>query len=337
MRKYVLIIFFCSGFYSLFAQTITLVESGRNTSLRGLSVLNDSIAWVSGNGGWLAHTSNGAKSWYWQQLEKYKDFDFRDIEVLSEKRIILLSAGSPAVILLSTDAGESWKEVYRNDSPEIFLDGMDFRNALEGVVYGDPIKGQMVILRSMDAGLTWKDISNQNKIPLIEGEAGFAASGTGIRCGKTGQVWIATGGVQSRIFHSEDFGETWQDYRLPIIQGKSSTGPFSISFFKNKWGIAAGGDFLSDTSRNNNLLWSQNGGKTWSKPIISTFGYRSAVEHINKRQVLASGPTGTDFSKDGGKTWKKLSAEGFHALRKAKSGKLVLLSGSKGRIALWEE
>lgn len=337
MRRSVLLIFFCSSFFSLFAQNISILESGRNTSLRGLSVWNDSIAWVSGSGGWTAHTSNGGRTWHWQQLEKYKDFDFRDIEILSKQRIILLSAGTPAVILLSTDAGITWNEVYRNDSAKIFLDGMDFKNAKEGMVYGDPIKAEMVLLRTVDAGLNWQDISKQNKIPLMDGEAGFAASGTGIRISKTGQIWIATGGIQSRIFHSSDFGNNWQSYSLPIIQGKTSTGAFSIAFFNNKKGIAVGGDFLTDTSRNNNLLWTQNGGKTWSKPFISTFGYRSAVEYVSKKLVLATGPTGTDYSEDGGKVWKKLTEQGFHTLRKAKSGKLILLSGSKGRIALWKE
>jgi len=332
-----LLILLCNVCFPSLAQNIHILESGKNTSLRGLSVLNDSIAWVSGSAGWTAHTSDGGKNWHWQQLEKYKDFDFRDIEVLSEERIILLSAGSPGLVLLSTDTGISWNEVYRNESSGIFLDGMDFRNAHEGMIYGDPIKGQMVLLRTVDAGLTWNDISNQNKIPLIEGEAGFAASGTGIRCSKTGKVWIASGGIQSRIFHSADFGNSWKAYALPIIQGKDSTGPFSIAFFKKKRGIAAGGDFKLDTSRTNNLLWTQNGGMSWKKPIISTFGYRSAVEYINKKYVLATGPTGTDYSKDGGKTWKELSKQGFHAVRKAKSGKMVLLSGSKGRIALWEE
>ena len=336
MRRYTLLILLCHVYLSSFAQNLHILESGRNTSLRGLSVLNDSIAWVSGSGGWTAHTADGGKNWHWQQLEKYKGFDFRDIEVLSEHRIILVSAGTSAVILLSTDAGINWNEVYRNELSGIFLDGMDFRNTWEGMIYGDPIKGQMVLLRTMDGGLTWNDISNQNKIPLIEGEASFAASGTGIRCGKKGEVWIASGGIQSRIFHSTDFGNSWKTYALPIIQGKSSTGPFSIAFFKNKRGIAAGGDFQLDTSRTNNLLLTQNGGKTWNKPIISTFGYRSAVEYISKKLVLATGPTGTDCSKDGGKTWEKLSEQGFHAVRKAKSGKLVLLSGNKGRIALWE-
>jgi photosystem II stability/assembly factor-like uncharacterized protein len=338
MRYFIsLILLFILSVSGLSAQSIQLLQKGKDTSLRGLSVVDDSVVWVSGSKGWTAVSKDGGKNWDWKQIKGYESLDFRDIEGLSESKAIMVSAGTPAVILLTIDGGQSWKEVYRNESKDIFLDGMDFWDADRGIIYGDPIKGQMVLLETRDGGISWQNISAQNKIPLINGEASFAASGTNIRTGKGGKVWIATGGLQSRIFRSNDYGLNWEATQLPIIQGKNSNGPFSIAFYKNKAGVAAGGDFLSDTSRLNNLVLTKNGGRTWEKPQLTLFGYRSAIEYLSKNELIATGPKGTDLSADGGKTWIKLSDQGFHTVRKAKSGDLVLLTGGNGRIAIYQK
>ena len=334
MKSITALIIFISFFsFQTQSQTLIPLASGKNTSLRGLSVVDDTVAWASGSKGWTARSINGGKTWIWKQILGYENLDFRDIEAFSANRALLLSAGTPAVILLTTDGGSVWKVVYRNDSPEIFLDGMDFWDADRGLIYGDPIKSKLVLLKTRNGGVNWEDISQNNTINLMVGEASFAASGTAIRCDSKGNTWIATGGSKSRIFYSSDYGNTWKVNDCPIIQGKSSTGPFSIAFYTKKIGIAVGGDYLIDSSRVNNLLLTRNSGKAWLKPFISTFGYRSAVEYVSKLRLIATGPGGTDISNDGGKTWTNLSKIGYHAVRKAKSGKLVLLTGSDGRIA----
>jgi len=326
-------IFFFLIYSQVGAQILNPISSDKKTSLRGLSVLNDSVAWVSGSKGWTARSLDGGKTWHWKQLKGYEGLDFRDVEAFSDTKAILINAGSPAVILLTTDAGNTWREVYRNDSPDIFLDGMDFWDSENGLIYGDPINQKMVLLKSTNGGEAWEDISENNKINLFVGEASFAASGTAIRCDSKGNTWIATGGMKSRIFHSKDYGISWEAYDCPIIQGKSSTGPFSIAFLRNGNGVAAGGDYLNDTLRDNNFLLLKKHGKLVQKPLISTFGYRSAVEYLSKNTLIATGPSGTDFSSDGGKSWRNISPLGYHTVRKAKSGKLVILTGNDGRSA----
>jgi photosystem II stability/assembly factor-like uncharacterized protein len=334
MRAFISIIIFTSFFgFQTYSQKLIPLESGQNSSLRGLSVVDDTVAWASGSKGWTARSINGGKTWSWKQIPAYENLDFRDIEAFSASHAILLSAGTPAVILLTTDGGSVWQEVYRNESSDIFLDGMDFWDTENGLIYGDPINGKLVLLKTSNGGASWQNISQNNTISLVAGEASFAASGTAIRCDSKGNAWIASGGLQSRIFQSSDYGNTWKAYACPIIQGKSSTGPFSIAFYNSRIGIAAGGDYLNDSSRVNNLLLTRNGGKTWKRPFISTFGYRSAVEYISRKVLIATGPTGTDWSNDGGKTWRKLSLEGYHTVRKAKKGTLVLLTGVNGRIS----
>lgn len=332
MKKKLLVLLLLVYSNLLHAQTLVPIHSGTKTSLRGLSVVNDSVAWISGSNGTWAMTRDSGRNWRWVQLKAYEKFDFRDIEAFSDQKAVMVNAGSPAVILLTNDGGASWKEVYRNESSEIFLDGMDFWDERRGIIYGDPINGRMVLLKTTDGGENWKDISDYNSISLIKGEASFAASGTTIRCGRNGKVWIASGGVQSRIFYSSNYGYSWEAYPCPVNQGKSSTGPFSIAFYKNR-GVVVGGDYLQDTSRYKNVLLSQDHGKTWKSVTQPTFGYRSAVEYLSAKVLIASGPSGTDISVDKGKIWQRLSEEGYHTVRKAKKGNLILMTGSNGRIA----
>ncbi|MES3018600.1 MAG: YCF48-related protein [Bacteroidota bacterium] len=330
----VFFIIFFTGILNLYSQNIKPLQSGTKTSIRGLSVVDNSVAWVSGSNGWTSVTSDGGATWKWTQISGYEKFDFRDIEAFSKNDAVIVSAGSPAVILVTADGAKTWKETYRNESKEIFLDGMDFRDLRNGIVYGDPIQGIMQLLRTLDGGNSWENISVNLTTKLIEGEASFAASGTGIRALSNGSIFISTGGMQSRIFISRDFGTSWKSYPCPIIQGKSSTGPFSIAFITGKKGLAAGGDYLADTSSINNMLLTKNSGKTWQKPSTNPFGYKSAVEYISAKMVIATGTSGTDISKNGGKDWERVSSEGFNAVRKAKSGSLVLLAGSGGKISI---
>lgn len=315
------------------SQQIVPLQKGVNSSIRGLSVVNNAVAWISGSKGYTALSTDSGKTWKWKQLKGYEELDFRDIEGFSAKEAVMVSAGSPAVILSTLDGGVSWEEVYRNESPDIFLDGMDFWNRKRGIIYGDPIGGQMQLMETFDGGESWNNISNKLKITLSNGEASFAASGTAIRTLKKGKVRIATGGKKSRLFFSENYGQTWQVSSIPIIQGENSTGPFSIAFTNHMRGAAVGGDYLRDTLRNDNLVLTIDGGITWTKPAKGPFGYRSAIEYISKSKLITTGPSGTDISEDGGRTWRQISNEGFNCVRKAKKGKWVLMAGAKGTIS----
>ncbi|WP_177181018.1 WD40/YVTN/BNR-like repeat-containing protein [Parapedobacter koreensis] len=312
---------------------ITMLEAGTPTSIRGLSVLDDSVAWVSGSNGWIGRTADRGQTWHWQQVASHEAMDFRDIEAFSADEALIISAGSPLVILHTTDGGGSWQETHRDERPEIFFDGMDFWDGQRGLAYGDPIGGIMQLLATDDGGQTWQDISNQAQIRLADGEAGFAASGTGIRVLPDGHVFIASGGSQSRLFHATDYGHTWTAYTCPIIQGTASTGIFSIAFRDKQHGVVVGGDFQEDEHNEKAVFVTADGGATWQQPTVPTNGYRSAVEYVGPYHVVAVGTSGVDASTDGGASWVAVSDESFHVLRKAKTGSWVVLAGADGRIA----
>ncbi len=333
MFKKLLFVFLLCPFLGA-AQNYTLKQlaTGKNTSMRGLSVVSDSIAWVSGSNGYVGKTLNGGKTWEWTQPKGYEKLDFRDIEAFDKLKAIIVNAGSPAYVLSTIDGGKTWREVYKNTDSAIFLDGMGFWDAQQGIIFGDPIKNKMQLLKTVDGGLTWQDISGRLKQDLKVGEAGFAASGTTLRTTADGKVWIATGGSTSNIYYSPNYGHRWKVYSCPIIQGENSTGPFSIAFYNDRKGIVVGGNYLKDKENTNNVLLTKNGGKSWFKPEKPVLGYRSAVEYVTEQLCFATGSSATDVSTDGGKTWSNISTQNFNALQKAKKGSLVLLTGNRGQI-----
>jgi photosystem II stability/assembly factor-like uncharacterized protein len=317
--------------FSQFAWKNTPIEI--KSSFRALSVVDDKVAWVGGTKGFIGRTLDGGKNFLFKQVTGAEALDFRSVYAFDSLNAVIANAGSPAIILRTNDGGKNWKEVYRNEAKEAFIDGIDFWNEKKGLIYGDPMNGKMLLLSTIDAGLTWTEFPESQRPVLKEGEASFAASGTGIRCFDKKKIAITTGGKISRLWTSHDNGETWNVSDLPIIQGSESTGAFS-SVFWGKKGIIVGGDFKNETQKGQHVYLTQDRGKTWSLPIRPTRGLREAVETLGKDYLIAVGPQGSDQSNDGGMNWLPLSDEkGFHTVRKARDGSLIIAAGN-GKIAV---
>lgn len=314
---------------------VELLTSGAKTSLRGLSVVNDNVVWVSGSNGMVGRSANGGKNWHWMTVPGFEKTDFRDIEAFDANTALIMGVGSPAYILKTSDAGETWRVVYENNNKEMFLDAMDFANNQDGIVIGDPVNGKVFMARTIDSGNTWEQDSSLVPLSFIDtGEAFFAASGSNIRLFENGSYLLVSGGLRSRIFTNKNV------YPLPLLQGKESTGANSIDVFDNglpkKPGrhiAIAGGDFAKDTMRTQTFIYSRNRGKTWRRPKVPPQGYRSCVEYLAKKLLLTCGTSGVDYSSNSGKSWQPVSKEGFHVCRIAKIGSTVFLAGSGGRVA----
>ena len=301
-----------------------------NSSFRGLSVVDDSVVWASGSQGWVGKSLDGGKHWNFKQVPRHEKSEFRSLYALNKNSAIVANSGSPANILITKDGGETWKTVYTNLHKDAFFDGIDFWNSSNGIIYGDPIDGRMLLLSTNDGGNSWNEIPEKQRPQLNEGEASFAASGTGIRCYDQTRLLISTGGNVSRLFTTSNLGKSWKIYSPPIIQGESSTGIFSFAFRDARNGIVAGGDYVRDTLAIQHIFVTKDGGKTWAQPVTPTRGYRECIEYISNTVVLAAGPKGIDISNNNGLDWAPLSDEqGYHVIRKARHGNLVILAGNK--------
>jgi photosystem II stability/assembly factor-like uncharacterized protein len=129
------------------------------------------------------------------------------------------------------------------------------------------------------------------------------------------------------VFISNNRGKTWRTSTPPVQQGKESAGIFSVAFQKKR-GVVVGGDFVADSLKAKNSFYTRNGGKSWIESTVPPNGYRESVEFISPQVLVTTGPTGTEYSKDGG-TWISISTEkGFHAIRKARQGGLVVVAGN---------
>ncbi len=318
----------CSNIH---AQQIKILNTGTKTSLRGLSVVNDKIIWVSGSNGMIGRSIDSGNTWKWVQVKGFEKTDFRDIEAFDENIAVIMGVDAPAYILRTIDGGQTWKLVFENKTKGMFLDAMEFWNIQSGIVIGDPVDGRFFIARTFNGGDTWQNIPEENYPVADSGEACFAASGTNIRKFGNDAACFVTGGLHSRLFIKDKIIE------LPILQGKETTGANSVAIKNKKIFIVVGGDFNTPDSTYKNCVISNGVGKTWTYPITPPHGYRSCVEYLDKKQWITCGINGVDISNDDGYTWKWISKENFNVCRKAKDGKSVFFAGGKGLIGKMSE
>lgn len=309
-------------------------ETPSQASLRGLSTVNEEVAWASGTGGTVLRTIDGGKTWEDVTVPNETKTDFRDIEAFSSTEAIIISAGSPAKIYKTTNGGKTWKLTYLNSEEKIFYDAMGFWDTQRGIAFSDAMNGHLVIITTTDGGNTWKEINYKNLPPSPEGEGGFAASGTCLTTFGESTLWIGLGSPASRVFKSEDKGNTWTVVETPMKRTKPTGGIFSLAFTTPSYGIAVGGDYEDDTNKERNAAITTDGGTTWkllkeNRPS----GYRSVVVPVPGTQWwLSAGTSGVDISKNNGLDWKLLTTDGYHSMSFG-SSKVGWLSGSKGQIA----
>lgn len=233
------------------------------------------------------------------------------------KADFILSVANPALLYEVNRSGEVQLR-YKESDPAAFYDSMAFWNAKEGIAMGDPTENCLSIIITRDGGKTWEKIPCENMPKAEEGEAAFAASDSNIAL-VGNETWLISGGTKSKVYYSPDKGKTWTIQAIPLIEGKPTTGGYSIDFYNKEIGVVIGGDYTEMGQNNRNKAITFDGGKTWEliangKPP----GYKSCIQfvpHSQGKEIVAVGPTGIVYSHDTGKTWKEISSQGFYSLR----------------------
>ncbi len=269
-----------------------------------------------------------------------EELEFRSLSS-NKENVFFMSVSSPGLLYkISKNNTLKVRELilpdiaYQENHPKAFYDSMDFWNDQEGIAIGDPTDDCMSIIITRDGGETWTKLSCDDLPKAKEGEAAFAASDTNISI-VDNHTWVATGGKASRILYSPDKGKTWDVFETPIVQGKETTGMYSIDFYDETNGFAIGGDYSKANDTLNNKIRTKDGGKTWQ--VVANGkgpGYRSCVQYIpnsNAKELVAIGFKGIDYSNDSGETWKHLSDEGFYTIRFLNDS--VAYAAGKGRIS----
>ncbi len=318
------------------------LDAGTTASFRGLSAVSDDVVWVSGTGGTWGRSTDGGETWTTATVPGAEELDFRDVDAFDATTAYLMSAGPGEVsrIYKTADGGETWTLQHTNPSPEGFYDGMAFWDAERGLLYGDPVGGRFTVLTTADGGATWSPVPAKGMPPALEGEAGFAASGSGVAVTGGGHAWFGTGGPEARVFRSADYGRSWSVASTPMLGGESSTGIFSLAFSDPMRGVAVGGDYRQPEATAGNAALTRDGGISWLAAGSPPAGYRSGVAYApgaQGRALIAVGTSGSDLSLDGGETWSPLGTENLNAIAFGGTTCGAWAAGPEGRLARLDE
>jgi len=275
--------------------------------------------------------------------------------------------GEKSRLYKTEDGCATWTLLYKNpDSPDGFFDSFRLNGFYgEGMLLGDPVKGRFTVFETEDGGQTWK--RDERKGLALDGDslAAFAASNSSIA--RSGDKYIAgfvTGGKTGAVLykswipphfeklslhlkHGGKAAPDWSTMTLPLAGGSDAAGAFSIGYritedstaevllkggeggHRKNWRfVAVGGDYSKPGETAGTAAWSEDDGRHWAAAETPPHGYRSSVQWSEAlRAWIAVGTSGSDASRDEGRTWKPLDNGDWNAVS------LPFVVGPKGRIA----
>ena len=313
-------------------------QISNKASFRGSDALGDYL-WVSGSKNSVYLSTDKGKTWLDRSPTLEKQFDFRDIEVLDENTVIIMSAGSgdKSKLLKSSDAGKSWAVLYENTDEQGFFDAIDFWDNQQGLMLGDPVDGYYMVKKTTDGGKTWRRIAKTKLPAILEKEAAFAASGNTLIVGEQGRAYIVTGGFSASVYISNDWGESWQRQSVPLFSDTQTAGGYGLALNSQGHLFALGGDYTQRPAAYPNIsVLSKN---SWQQVNAGERGLRTAMS-CQKALCIATGKTGNDISFDHGVNWSTFDSQsaekgdkGFYTL--ASDNNVFVAAGANGKVAIY--
>ena len=309
--------------------------TGSTASLRGLSAVSANVAWASGSAGTVLRTTNRGATWQSVGPAGTSTLQYRDIEAFGSNKAVIMSAGTgtDSRIYRTTDGGQTWTLVFQNTDPGAFYDCMTFFNKKVGLALSDPPDGlKFRILKTTNGGRTWSVVDPAGMPPALPGEAAFAASGQCITSNHGRSAWFGTGAAaQARVFTSRNRGRTWSVSATPLNSGPTA-GINAVAFRSQQHGLVVGGDFATPAASPNNFAATNDGGHTWALLTGAPTEYRSGATWVNGNTAIAVGLTGSDFTRNKGRTWTRFDNGSLHTVDCANPN-ACWASGANGRAA----
>ena len=292
-------VIFCCNIYNLSGQNQPIKEikyTSETCYSRSIKVFRKHV--ITGNSNGKIYSVNLKNNKIECLNEALNLGEIRDVEISNGFIFGLQSADSGAVIQVDLKGSPT---IYKGDSlgwGHRFLDGMAFQNKI-GFIMGDPVDNQFSLYLSKNGGANWS--SCPTKLASLEGEAGFAASGTNVQILGDSSIFFVSGGLKSRFFKSNDLGINWTISEIPY-PAANSAGAYSLCMIDNDNGVIVGGDYTKPNNKDQICFYTINGGQNWQPSEIQPLGYRSCVIEHNEF-LFCCGTNGIDYSLDFGKTW----------------------------------
>lgn len=310
MKKFFVffVLIHCSFVAAQKVQFQTLLQD--KISIRALQIWDGKV-WYSGTDSKFGYVSLKDTAEKVQMRITAEKLEFRTL-AQTKDAFYTINVGAPAKWFTIQKSNLKVDLNMIDTTKTVFYDAFAFDQVKNrGIAISDPnVDGS-----SKNLIFTYKSRKNpKTEFPkYFPGEAHFAASNSNIVMNGN-WVWIATGGMKSRIFKfnwSHPF--TWKVYETPFVQGTASTGIYSIDFYDKNFGIAVGGDYTKQSENINNIATTHDGGKTWQiQASGKNSGYKTCVKFRPKskgKDIIAVGDQDIQLSTDFGKTWTTISDE----------------------------
>lgn len=259
-------------------------------------------------------------------LGRANGMHLRDVHYSDEFGLTVLAIAKPSGIYVNDL--DSWEPHYEDSDSSAFIDGMDFWANGFGLAYGDPTNETHYILKTKNQDY-WERIPGDKLPTVLENEAGFAASGTGIVCLGEGTAYVGFGGSKARLFKTTDYGDSWSALETPIAHGKAGKGIYCAAFKSEDEGVVAGGDW-ENAGEDSTAAYTNDGGQTWTLSTGGS-GYRSGICHVQDAIYFSVGTNGVDMSLDNGATWKTVHEGNYNAIQADVTNRQLVAVGSYGQ------
>jgi photosystem II stability/assembly factor-like uncharacterized protein len=303
--------------------------------LQAVSAVDERTVWVSGVAGTYARTVDGGATWVAGVVPGADSLQFRDVHAVSADTVYLLSAGTGEAsrIYKTSDGGSTWTLQFTNTIPTAFFDCFAFWDATAGLAFSDAVDGAFVIRRT-DDGEHWEPVPEGALPPALEGEGGFAASGTCVITADDSTAWIGMGNAErARVLRTDDRGTSWTVTDAPVVAG-TAAGITTVAFRSGADGLVAGGAIADAEATGVRVARTADGGRSWAPagdPSFSGAVYGAAYARAAGADALVTvGPGGASYSRDDGSTWLALDTLSYWGLGFADG--VGWLAGPEGRI-----
>lgn len=321
-------------------------KSGTNASLRGIHAVNDQIAWASGTGGTVLRTLDAGQHWQPCAVPpNAAKLDFRAVWAWDAQHAMVMSSGPgrDSRLYSTHDGCRTWRVVFQNPDASGFWDALQFDGTRSGMILGDPVDGSFVLYSTSDGGNTWTRLVDPCLKTMQPNQGAFAASNQSLVFypvdDTTHRIWFGTSGGWLYSFNFSPLrlidasrAECVHLRPLAALDGPSA-GIFALGLRDAQDAVAVGGEYKKPKDAAGSAAYTTDG-QTWRPAERLPAGYRSTVAwNRNEEEWITAGPSGSDISKDDGKTWQPFdSTASWNALSLPFA---VGESGRIGRLVSW--